>query len=529
MRSDSLTFPEAVSQLAGRCGIPLPETRQASGEKAEARDRLYAIQRRAQEFYADALRGHEGEKARAYLDSRGLSRETIEGFGVGFAPPGWENLLRELGRDYAPSEVEEAGLALPRKSGEGHYDRFRGRITFAVRDITGRVLGFGARVIPGEAADDEPKYLNSPETPIYRKGEILYGLDRAKEGIRKAGHAVVVEGYLDVITMHQHGLPVAVAPCGTALTESQARLLARFAPMVLVNFDADEAGEKAATRSLAPFLEAGLELRIVRLPAGEDPDSFLRKEGSEAYRARIAEARELLDFLLEGAEARGETKEARGKKGFLLEAVPLLARVPDRLVRSEYAARLAERLRIDDALVLEEVRRALRDGRGQLDLEEGGAAKGTELSLCERGLLRAILEDEGQREKLLPWLRIEGFTGLPGEPVFRALLELRDEGAAASWQGILDRLAAAPAAAAEGAAGAGEDWGALVARLGAEASVEGETPDGAGCLEAVRRMQAERGLRRVQHEIQEAERAGETERLEALLRRKVELRRALER
>jgi DNA primase len=498
-----------------RSGIPLPQTSEPSPERTALRDRLHEIHRRAQAFYESNLWGERGRGALDYLEGRGLERATLEAFGVGFAPPGWENLLGELGRDFPPSELEEGGLALPRRSGQGHYDRFRGRITFPVRDLSGRVLGFGARAMPG---DEEPKYLNSPETPIYRKGEVLYGLDLSRDAIRKEERGVLVEGYLDVIAMHQHGLPVAVAPCGTALTERQARLLGRYAPEVLVNFDADEAGERAALRSLAPFLEAGIEVRVVRLPGGEDPDSYLRSHGAEAYRARTGEALELLDFLLEGATGRGETATARGKRAFLERVVPVLVKVPDRVLRSEYAGRLAERLRIEDGVVLEGLRKSLREGSARLewgDEEEEGVPR---LSLAEGGLLRGILESDAVQEAVLPQLRPGEFDGLPGEPLFRALLALREEGTRPDYRALLDRVG-----------GAEGSYDSLLGRLAAEAGAEESAPDAEGCLQAVRRLQSERSLRRVQHEIQEAQRAGDETRLQELLRRKLELRRDLER
>jgi len=511
MKMEGLSFPEAVRAVAERCGVDLPTEARASGGEEDVRSRLLEANSRAAAWYHRNLWSTVGERACAYLQDRGLDRETLETFGVGYAPPGWEGLMRALGRDFRPQELEAAGLVVARRQGGGHYDRFRDRILFPIRNLRGQVLGFGGRIMPGEREREEPKYLNTPETAVYRKGRVLYGLEVARAHARETGEAILVEGYTDVISLHQHGIGGAAGVCGTALTAEQAGLLARFARTVYVNFDADAAGRSAALRGLELLLETGLDVRAVLLPQGEDPASFLDREGAEAYRERLDAATDLLAFFLDGAATRGDLRSPRGKVAVIEEVLPLVARVPDRILRSEFASRLAERLQIDDGVVLERVRRALAAGRDRLEEPGPGREPAREMGLtwAERGLLQGLLD--GKAREQLDSLAPEDVEGLEGEAIFLEILALRNEGNEPTCARLLDRL------------GRGRT-GTLLGQL---VTGEEEESDPGDCLDTLRKMQIERQLRRVQHRIDAAERAGDADEVDRLAMRKLELKRHL--
>jgi DNA primase len=301
MRQDRLSFPEAVRALAQRAGVALPSERPTAADGQ--REALLKAMALAAEFYQDALWTRpEGEGARRYLDSRGVAVEMARRFGLGYAPEGWDHLLAFMkGHAVSEEQLVQVGLVLPRQTGSGWYDRFRGRLLFPIRDVQGRVIAFGGRTMGTE----EPKYLNSPETPLYVKGQTLYALDLAKPAIREKNRALIVEGYVDCLMAHQHGFSETVAALGTAFTSSQLALLRRYCDEVITFFDADAAGRKATQRAeelLEPTAEGlawsvtrsgalgdpgGPRLKVALLPSGHDPDSFLRAEGATAFAERI--------------------------------------------------------------------------------------------------------------------------------------------------------------------------------------------------------------------------------------------------
>ena len=314
MKTQSLTFPEAVRRVADRFGVPLPED---TGEPARRREPLTAANAAAAAFFQAELRGPGGGRARAYLRERGLSEEVIERFGLGWAPGAGEALARHLRTKGVPLEdALTAGLVMRRDRPDGAggvLDRFRERIMFPITDTGGKVIAFGGRILPGRPAGGEPppKYLNSAESPVFRKGHTLYGLALARDAIRKADRAIVVEGYLDLIALAQAGIGEVVAPLGTALTAEQLRLLRRFTETVIACFDGDLAGRRAAARSFPVFLEAGLWGRGAFLPAGEDPDTFVRAQGRVALEGVLAAAEPLVEAFV--GELAGPKAEAVGR------------------------------------------------------------------------------------------------------------------------------------------------------------------------------------------------------------------------
>ncbi|MEO6462302.1 MAG: DNA primase, partial [Candidatus Eisenbacteria bacterium] len=281
METEKLSFVEAVQALAERFGVALPQP-----AEEEQHGRVYLALEEAATFYRRALEDPEaGRAAREYLAARGLAGATLEAYGVGLAPAGWDQLAQRLGPRFGAATLQEAGLVIRRERGEGHYDRFRGRVVVPLRLPSGRVVGFGGRGL----GDEEPKYLNSPETAVYRKGRFLFGLDRARAAVRARERAVLVEGYFDVLALAQAGVEEAVATCGTALTPEQCRLVRRTAPAILLVFDGDAAGQAAAEKALLPCVQAGLVARVAILPAGEDPDTLVRGTDGRAAFDRVAE------------------------------------------------------------------------------------------------------------------------------------------------------------------------------------------------------------------------------------------------
>jgi DNA primase len=335
MRVEGLSFPEAARTLAASAGIAIPES--GRGEEAGVLERVLEANAAAQALYRRALASEAGREARAYLEKRGLPGDAIEAFGVGYAPNAWDALGNELRRLRIPAEIgARAGLLRERESG-GHYDLLRHRITFPIQDARGRVVAFGGRAM---AADQEPKYLNSPESPVFRKREAFYGFPHALEAIRRGDRIVVVEGYFDRIALHRAGVEEALATCGTALSEDHARALRRRARSAVLLFDGDSAGRRAALRALELLLPAGLRVRAAALPPGDDPDTFLLREGPEALRALVEQAPAALDLAIADAVAPGVVQPEQ-KADALAKVVPLVAKIVEPAERTAWAQRLA--------------------------------------------------------------------------------------------------------------------------------------------------------------------------------------------
>jgi DNA primase len=360
IRHDNLTFPEAARALARDCGVEIPES-SGQGDSGAA-ERLEAANETAQRFYCVSLAAPPGAAARDYLARRGVDPETAAELGIGFAPQSWDGVAQALGAARIPLEIgERAGLLRARETG-GHYDLLRGRITFPIQDARGRILGFGGRAL---ADEQQPKYLNTPESPVYRKREAFYGLPHALQAIRRRGRAVVVEGYFDRLALHRAGIEESVATCGTALTPEHARALARRAREVILLFDGDEAGARATESALEVLLPAGLRVGAAALPPGEDPDTLLERRGADALCALVDGARPALDLVIERAAARGCSTP--WEKDDTVEAVaPLLALVQHPVERASFVTRLC-RAATTPERVVEEAVRAARRGASRRD------------------------------------------------------------------------------------------------------------------------------------------------------------------
>jgi len=342
-----MDFLEALADLASRAGLQVPTTEGSRPAVTQDFTRLAKVLEQADHFYRQQLRNHpEADGVIDYLKGRGLSGEIAAEFGLGFAPEGWDNLLQAVGTDEKiVVDLKIAGL-VTQKDGGGHYDRFRNRIMFPIQDYRGRLVGFGGRVV----GDGEPKYLNSPETPLFHKGRELYGLHKARDEIRQHKQALVVEGYMDVVALAQHGIRHAVASLGTAATRNHMERIFRYTPEVVFCFDGDRAGREAAWRALEnalPVLEQGRQVSFLFLPEGEDPDSMVRSEGTEAFLQRITGAQALPDFLFARLADGIDLGRMDGRARLVELARPLVTQVPSGILRDMMVDRLAQLAQTD--------------------------------------------------------------------------------------------------------------------------------------------------------------------------------------
>ncbi|NQZ95985.1 MAG: DNA primase [Myxococcales bacterium] len=352
MKIENLSFPEAVRVLGREAGVEVPETGGADGGLSE---KLFTLLEFAQKHFCECLEAP-GNPGAAYLEDRGIDAASIERHGIGFAPESWDTLAKQLrASGHSEATAARAGLLAERERG-GYYDRLRGRVTFPIRDVRGRVVAFGGRMI---GKDDGAKYLNTPESPVFRKRESFFGFPRALEPIRRTQQAVVVEGYFDQIALDRAGIEGAVATCGTALTDDHARELHRRTQTVVLMFDGDEAGQKAIERSLEVLLPAGLRVEAALLPPGEDPDDFLRREGAEALSELVAEATSAVDLAIRRAVARGRSTPAE-KSDAVASVAPTIALVSSAVERADYVSRLAMSVEVDQEHVAAAIRAAAR-------------------------------------------------------------------------------------------------------------------------------------------------------------------------
>jgi len=419
MELEKCTFPEALRTVAEKCGIPIPRPRERSPEERrenQQRSALVEMHQLAAVFFARNLHeSSEGKVGAMYLEDRGLDREAMKRFGLGWAPSSGDALLRQLKPKYPEALLEVSGL-FSRDQGGRLYDRFRRRIMFPIANDSGKVIAFGGRAM----GDDMPKYMNSPETPVYSKSNLLYHLDRAKEAIRQNDFAILVEGYMDAIAVARAGIANVVASCGTSLAEPQIKLLGRFTRRVIVNYDPDTAGQVATERSIALLLEKEFDVRVLALPGSADPDKFIKEQGVEAYKKLLAQAPPYLDYLIGKARHMDRTTAA-GKVAALNFLMPYVQRLPDRLLRSEWASRIASELRVDEPVLREALRRAAVERRSEV--KPKAELMGSPVKKAERRLLQLFVEADDFREQLRETLVSEALhRGLETERIFEILI-----------------------------------------------------------------------------------------------------------
>lgn len=354
---EKISYFEAIKLQAQRLGIDLPEKKYSPEEerRRRAEKTLLQINESAQDFYHECLiKTARGEVGRKYLAARGITVETIETFKLGYAPDEWEILLTQLTRKgFSPQQLESIGLVAKRKSSSGWYDRFRGRIMIPIVDVLGHVVGFGGRVL-NDADDNNPKYLNTPETALFNKGKLLFGLDKANRAINAAGVVIIVEGYMDAISLFSAGITNVVATLGTAFTPEHAKLIRRYARKIIFCYDNDEAGQRATIRALPIVQTAGIDVFVVKVPDGKDPDEFVRKHGKVAFEELIKNAVTLINYRLEYVLDHVDLATISGRIKALQEILPVVTKITDTTTRNEYRKKLATALSLDERVVISE-------------------------------------------------------------------------------------------------------------------------------------------------------------------------------
>ncbi len=420
MKQEGLQFPEVIEMLAENAGIVLPRDISRGGP-SELDNRLYKINELASGFFQENLANN--RSAKEYLASRGVGGEAINKFKMGCAPDAWEALINFLKtKGIEASLVEKAGLAVSNDKG-GHYDRFRKRITFPIIDLKDRILGFGARVMDSSL----PKYINSPETPIYSKGRNLYGLNFSREAIKKKGHALIVEGYLDFLVPYQAGIQNIIATLGTALTVDQAKLLKRFAKTMVLVYDPDEAGESASLRGLDIFVSEDMNVYIAELPQGLDPDGYIRKNGAEDFIKLIKSSKNIFDYKFDKLSRRFNPADTGGKAAIVNEMLPTISKIGNAVARSEMLKKLAQRLSVDEDAVKAELKKVKPDFSERVTIVRGPEIK-RDAKKAEIAVLAVLLDANGDYADIVKRrLALEEIKSSALRDIIGAILALRKD------------------------------------------------------------------------------------------------------
>ncbi len=508
---DKIGFQEAVRSLAQRFGVPIPEM-EASGEQRETaaeREALVKIHELAVTHFREQLDSAAGARIRDYLlKERGLKQETIEKLQIGFAPPGRDALRqRLLKQGFSPLQLVTSGLVSRRDDGS-EADRFRSRLMIPIARDTGTVVAFGGRALE---KDQQPKYLNSPETPIYTKSRTLYGLNLTKGDLRKVRYAIIVEGYFDFAQVYQAGGFPVVATCGTALTPQQSQILHRFTSKTVLCYDPDSAGQTAAERSSELLVAEGFVVNVMTLPGGGDPDTFIQKNGAEGFREQLKHSRPYLEFLLDRAAAGIDLTRDDNRRDFLKRMLGVAARIPDPAVRDQFADRLAHKARVTEDVVRAEIRKAAANRKTELPVERVPSLQGN-IRKAEKGLIWSLVHDPVGTMPTLRQLEPEDLKGLSTSNLLRTALELdvRPEDVPSA---LMERLSTQEAE--------------LLASVAAEPFPPAVLPD--LCVVALKYVRLERELADVQRELNRLQNMGDSGPAStALLAQKTQLVRALE-
>ncbi|MBU1867596.1 MAG: DNA primase [Candidatus Margulisbacteria bacterium] len=502
MQIDNLGFAEAVRELGEKLGIEV-EGGSPSGAGKSLRDQLYDLLHLAGKFYQKSLQGPEGTAARDYMKQRRISEETARRFDLGCAPDGWDNLYRYLlSRGADPKLMEQAGLVLERENEKGSYfDRFRGRLQFPIMDTRGRVLGFSGRSLDGK----EPKYLNSPDTPVFRKGDAVFGLSTTKEAIKNTRTAILVEGNVDLISTFQAGVHNVVAPLGTALTIGQCKLLARFADTVVLAYDADPAGETAAERSAELIISAGLKVRVAQLSGAKDPDELVQKQGGDALKKALSDSLPYLEFKLKRTLGRHNLKEIEGRGRALKEIGQLLSGETDQFAQKEYAKLAAGALKTTEEQVLAEARKLkFYNNPAARSLRRTVEKPPSRIIAAEKHLLALAAQNVDAREKLKAELPLDRFITPEARQVAALIYSTDLSGAEDPEHKLLSLI---------------EDEGGKRFLTTALLSESQENPQEIlhDCIESLREEKLKSRVNALKSELQQAEAAGDTARASELI------------
>ena len=439
MEMEGLSFPEAIQKLADMTGVPLPEpiddkkyqyNKKKKQEKKKIADEVIELNKLALEFWENHLQDDNphSKAAREYLKSREIDEKTIKTFRIGFAPESWDAVLNLLKEKVGDEDlIKLSGLVSVNEEKKRVYDRFRGRIMFPVLDLNGNPVAFGARIL----AQGEPKYLNSPETPAYIKGEHLYGLFQNKDEIRKRKFSILVEGYLDLIALYQFGVQNTAASLGTAFTAQQAKLLGRFSKQVVVNYDGDSAGIKAARRAIETLIDADFDIKVLVLPDGKDPDDFIRENGAENYNLARGNALPHLQFVLEHISHERNLASPKQKAEAIEDVLPVLSAVRNPIQKRESFDYAMTFLRIEDQILKRDLWKTVKLG-SMFDREtvkqQVARATQAKMTVAEQNLLELLIYDRELRETILPQIEKTDYETLATAEVFRALINITNDG-----------------------------------------------------------------------------------------------------
>ncbi len=452
MEMEGLSFPEAVKRVAEMSGVPLPEpiddvtfqrSKKQRDEKKQLADQVIELNQVALEFWEKELKGKskKAKEAREYLAKRGISDEIQQRFRIGFSPDSWDGLLGVL-RDFGADEkvIEQSGLVSVNEEKERTYDRFRGRIMFPVLDVNGRPVAFGARAL---SPDDEPKYLNSPETPAYIKGEHLYGLFQGKDEIRKKTFVILVEGYLDLIALAQFGVTNVAASLGTAFTEQQAKLLGRFSKSVVINYDGDTAGVKAARRAIEQLLPQDFDVKVLVLPNGKDPDDFIRENGASSYKKARGNAEPFMQFAMRTSVGERNIANAKQKAAAIEEFLPVVAAIRNNIQKRESFDQAMEFFHVEDAGLRRELWNALtqqRHGISQAVTQKISRAARPKVTIAERHLLELLTYDPELRDTVVPIIEPSDYEHLATAELFAAFIAIHSSGGDIGPEELMEHL-----------------------------------------------------------------------------------------
>lgn len=488
-RSDGLSFPDAVRQLAGRAGVPVPEAEDAKQDLESQREReaLLKVHEVAAAWFREQLDAKVGAPARRLVRERGMSDEIAAQLGIGYAPAAGGVRARLLKEGFADGLLQKSGLILQRDDGQVR-DRFRNRLMIPICRESGTIVAFGGRAME---AGQQPKYLNSPETAIYVKGRTLYGLNHSKSAISRLKYAVLVEGYFDWAQAYQGGVTNVVASSGTALTPAQARLLRRFAGKVILSFDPDAAGQGAAARSSELLVAEGFQVNVAMVPGGEDPDNYIRHHGAAAYQEQLRNSRQYLEYLLDRTAAEDDLSTDEGRRSFLGKMLAVAARIPDAAQRDQFADRLSHKARITEEVVRAEIRKAAVQRQTNVaDLERRAPAMG-QIKVAERGLIWALINDPAGAVGPLLELEDLDLDGLGTREILRQARALQGWPAGALPDGLVERLSVGEAA--------------LVREIASQTGAPAEAGD---CVRTLKRLRYDRERADVQRQIDRLQEAG---------------------
>ncbi|HEX6280446.1 MAG TPA: DNA primase [Pyrinomonadaceae bacterium] len=529
MEMEGLNFPEAIQRVAEMAGVPLPEpiddgqykqNKQRREEKKQLSEQVIELNKIALEFWEGELQSKDkkAKAAREYLEQRGISEEIQKQFHIGFSPDSWQALhdhLLEKGAD--EKIIEQSGLVSINEEKDRVFDRFRGRIMFPVLDINGNPIAFGARAM----GEDQPKYLNSPETPAYVKGKHLYGLFQSKEAIRQKKFAILVEGYLDLIALYQFGITNVAASLGTAFTPDQSKLLSRFTKRVVINYDGDTAGIKAARRAIEELLPQDFEIKVLVLPNSQDPDDFIRGNGTEAYNAARGQAKPYLFFTFDAAMAGRSLANPRHKAEAIEDVVPVLSAIKNPIQKRESFDQAMDYFRVDDTGLRRDLWHTVKNGNqapAEVIRREVKRVAQAKTTVAEQHLLELLVHDAELRHMVLPILEESDYESLATAAIFRAIYAIDERGEELDMGALLDATTDDEIAA---------DLVPLL-MMGEPKRGEGEAldevfHDAENCILSLRSMAIQHRIHEVSQELLAAEQSGDRNLVNSLVAEHLDL------